>query len=934
MTNSGQRQPAPIHSTYSPILQPEVARLQWMNYVQEIFWRAGNYNSMEKVLDIVNEIKVPTDTQGKIEFQQIRNKVQTRLAKVLKVLPRKQNREPFVSQCTDSLLRRGFPEARAFFRLNAAKSVKSTQKISEDLKALIISLRMIKFDARHNRPKVPLWESYMRYNSDQKMEIMNFVKDAQKGLTTGTPQSWSVKARLAIILGEDVHKYLSIPELAADPVESNLLKGYSRLQQNDHCGALAGFTKALQSASAEVVRKVIGKKILVEKPKCVLGEKTKTFDSFCQRQPGTEFPISAATRSDANASEIAKLERMFWTAVWASDCKVAQNELESLQTILGSKLTLDQFIVKKMPEMQAAIQNCLPTENVTFQSTLGQQVLQRMKQGDAEVALGIASASVDRKLYLAALLHLYPRAAYSPCLGGSVISGNMDADIRLLEKVHKIQKNQPRETCKIDDNECKFTSVQAYYILGNLIKAKEAAASIDPKNPHCKTCVQILACLELCSVDKDPKLACKVKQHLAQLGPEALTKPNLKIARALVQGLDKAPIRSPNMKKENPLDYIFSDIRNDIGRPKALFNPVNEQPKSSIPGRSSPTTPDLTADVAPKIDIADIPMPSNKPAAPIVGSCGPKAIPLPNQVVPPGQCPLMVVPPTNPDGSIAPFVTSNCPMVTNAQSCGCSGAANASPSPCQAAQQSSACPCQVAQPAPSCPLGSTQPIAPPQPAQQSNQTSTALPPCQQVVVSPQGTPLCGLAPPVSPSSTAASPRQAPNVQAESPSGQAPNQGTEAAARRNPQPFPSTPALTPKQECAENARLLRIQLDDMVKKFTEGCGKKKEEIISQGGTPITNQDVLDQASQVAQDPKASMSEAQGQADDATSADATVESIESSSNTQSASAPTSPRPAAAPTSQVQPKPKSRIAPLRKVASTVLAKSRAAKATPVNV
>jgi hypothetical protein len=623
---------------------------------------------------------------------------------------------------------------------------------------------------------------------------------------------------------------------------------------------------------------------------------------------------------------------MFWTAIWASDCKVAQNEFESLQTVLGSKLTSEQFITKKMPEMQVAIQNCLPTENVTFQSTLGQQVLQRMKQGDGEVALGIASASVDRKLYLAALLHLYPRAAYSPCLGGSIISGNMDVDIRLLEKVHKIQKNQPRDACKIDDNECKFTSVQAYYILGDLIKAKEAAASIDPKNPHCKTSVQILACLELCSAYKDPKLACKVKQHLAQLGPEALTKPNLKIAQALVQGFDKAPIRQPNEKKENPLDYIFSDIRNDIGRPKALFNPVNDQPRPSSPGRSSPTTSDLAADGAPKIDITDIPMPTNNPVAPIVGSCGPKAIPLPNQAVRQGQCPLMVIPPTNPDGSIAPFVTSSYPLVTTAQPCGCSGAATALPSPCEAAQLSSSCPCQVARSAPSCPLGSCQPNAPPKPAQELNQTSSPLPPCQQVVISPQGTPLCGLTPPVAPSPSAASPAEAPNAQSVSPSGQAPIQ-TEAAAGQSPQSVPGKPSLSPKVECAENARLLRIQLDDMVKKFTEGCGKKKEEIISQGGTPITNQEVIDQAAQVAQDPKASISEAQGSAA-AASSDAPLGSGDTSSTTQSATAASSPRSTAAPSARVQLKPKSRIPPLRKVASKVMAKSRAAKATPVNL
>lgn len=508
-------------------------RLAWLNYVAKIFWKAGNYRGLYRVDHYFQQLSITGGTDLPV-YLKGREKLRKRMQIINKNLIKAAITDKGVAAITDRLIDRGYhPGLELLKQLRGPR--KQTPASMDDLKALTLSFGMIKFDSVHQRPKVPLWEIFWKLKIDHKIAIMNYAsalrKNRQLAPPTRIPHRHAVKARIRLVMGESIDELVRVPEIRSDALEQRLLRAYWHLTKGDYCGAIVQFRSGLRYAS-EDARHDLGLKIQSWQRKCKTKRISTTYAAFCQTEPGTEFPIAEVTRREPNAKTLLLHERLFWTSIWTGDCVTARGQLAELKKSIRPLMVTHSLVRTRLAYMKRTLTQCTLSgrNKLTFQGSVGARVLALLKAGNGVEAQRVAKAANDRHLYFGTLVAQYPKASYSPCLGGSVVSGSLEEDLKLLELVDQIAKSPATVSpCNTGDVPALVRRMQAFYIAGNLEETRKTAKLIPTTNENCQMAVQILACLELCS--KDPAMAKKAVKHLEHLVSSAQDQPNIQLAK-------------------------------------------------------------------------------------------------------------------------------------------------------------------------------------------------------------------------------------------------------------------------------------------------------------------------------------------------------------------------------------------------------------------
>lgn len=596
-------------------MSDEKTKLAWYKYLSRVFWKSGFYRALNLVHQQLQALKMK-NPEDQTSWEKTMAKLGKRLtiANTMMITPRID--DPIVAETIQVLVSQGYHQARQLFKGKVGKIVPG-QTTSEDFKTLVVALQMIKFDAIHNRPKVPLWEDFWRINTDQKIIAYKWVKELARqpeiAARQGLPKPASLRARMLLILGQPVETIIKRPEITSDPLESHLLQGYAFLQKRDYCGAIEQFEEALntpEGQQGEAKEQITAKKESW-KQKCHDAKIKHTFTAFCQIGPGTEFPIAEATRRTPFDPTVLNHERLYWSSIYVDGCQLAEKSLKAIKSAVGMKV--NETIVKtRLDHMDKMLAEC-KNKNVPdpFSTLTGQQVQASLEVSIPEKAFEVATLNKDKKLQFACLLFQFPRYAYAPCMGGTLVSGNLEEDLSILMLADMVRKKQGLPFCPQTDPKCHYQQLQAYYVNGQYEDAKRMATMIPPTCPFCKPTHMFMACTEMCSGVDSPAKRKSAGDHAGKLKDGSKDQPNLKILESLAK--EPEVIKKEDTKPDplkNQMDSIKQDHQDEI---------LQQQQRPSKPK----TTPPKKESVPP------VPMPPVQPKGVEKGACKGRPVPSP-----------------------------------------------------------------------------------------------------------------------------------------------------------------------------------------------------------------------------------------------------------------------------------------------------------------
>lgn len=553
-------------------------KMEWYQYLQRVFWRAGHYRGLSLLEQATNNLQVLPPDRPALHKLQAKIDSRKRMAGMLMRNPGFSNRPAY--EATKMLIEQSYPQATAYLKSRTAPNF-DHRRAPDDLNAIILTFGIINFDRLYDRPKIPLWEYFWKLRLIEKIEVLKYASELREtknlmSLPKIPAYRHAVRARLMLIMKlQDLESILRTPEISRDWVESKMLRGYAAVTRGDYCGAIANFREALKRASAAASAD-INTHIAGWEAKCNRRESSRTFDAFCQAGAGTEFPISEAARHEPNARAILDNELMAWTAMRAGDCNVAMQALTELKQLVSQAfLTSHPIVSGRITYMEQNLTQCQQRDRNTFESSVGRQVLQALRTRQSHEAIRLARGSGDRSLLMAALLHRFPRAIYSPCMGGSVVGDN---DLKTLELVEQISRGQVLPICMNGDQQCIFNQLRAFYISGSYADVKRLARQLPRSTTFCRPVVQMLGCLELCTAGTDKRKLNKAVRHFKQLLESGQSSPAVNVGKQLAE----AKLR-PTVNLQ-PIDFVDQQL-GKTGRPPVadvLENLRNEIPLPSI----------------------------------------------------------------------------------------------------------------------------------------------------------------------------------------------------------------------------------------------------------------------------------------------------------------------------------------------------------------
>jgi hypothetical protein len=639
-------------------------RMEWYQYLQRVFWRAGHYRGLTLLEQATNSLQVMPQDQPAL--RKLQTKIESRKQMAGTVMNNPNFRDRTAYEATLMLIKQSYPQASAFLKSRTPANF-DHYTASDDMNAIVLTFGIIHFDILYDRPKIPLWEYFWKLRLVEKIEVLKYASELRESRNlSALPKIQSpafrqaVRARAMLIMKLDsLENLLRVPEIHNAWVEKCMLKGYAAVLRGDYCGAIAHFSDGLKNHNHIGAKADLNAHIASWQPKCNKLESTRTFAAFCQTGSGTEFPIGEAAMHQSNAKAIRDNELMAWTAMRVGDCTVAMQALTQLKQLVSQTILASNPIVSsRISYMEQNLTQCQRRNNNTFGNPAGQQVLQALRSGQSSQAIQMARGSGDKRLLMAALLHRFPRAIYTPCMGGSVVG---DTDLPILELVEQIGNGQVLPFCLTNDEQCTFNQLRAFYITGSYADVKRLAKQLPRSSTFCRPTVQMLGCTELCTAGTDMVRMRKAVKHFDQLLESGQSSPAVNVAKQLAE----AKLR-PSIATLAPVDFVDQQLGKTTS-PEVTDMQVNL--RSEIPPPSISASPLHMGSCTQKGACNKCNMPS---PCPCMQPCAQAAaIPAPPaQVAPNAQATNA----TAPTGASTPAANATpTPASTSSKPCSCSG---------------------------------------------------------------------------------------------------------------------------------------------------------------------------------------------------------------------------------------------------------------------
>ena len=537
----------------------------WTQYLCEKLYQAGDYKRLNLVAHRLS--RLGQDLQGPL--QAVALAAYRKYTDLYETWFRRHvNFKLSKDQVADSIFR--MIEEGKYFKAKKKIATLLNQDdyigMSLSMKYIIILGGLIQYDGINPKAVLPIWDIEWNLSQDEKISALIRTKQLCQAVRDGSthPRTLQpfrpfrrinqVDARVLANLGINVSGMYNEDNIRGDHEEIGMLNASMALMQTDFCRArdlVDRFRGGLILRSTK--RKVADALYARSAEMCSRKQLDSTYHAFCQVGHESAYPISEALAVDNKPQPVARNETMFWLRVAAGDCDGARDEYSTIRRMVPwDILARREYLSARFEFMERQIASCQPVVGLfTANNGIGQQIMtflwdNKLTEADEAWRHEFANRPHDhyailwRKVIMSAQ---YPKIVYAPCVGNSLLSGNLDIDNELFERLEVLKHKGHRQNCQQNDHHerdsCNLLWMKAAYIANNFPLVHEYAQLIHFDPQSCNESYQLLACVTLCGSGQGSTEACAAKVAYNRLGLLYRSQPHNSIGIELSDDLCK-----------------------------------------------------------------------------------------------------------------------------------------------------------------------------------------------------------------------------------------------------------------------------------------------------------------------------------------------------------------------------------------------------------